>query len=58
MLNEKLYDIKKRIKESPQLTDDEFAAIMSPRNDEQIIDNLKFDEKNYNILDHIVINPK
>ncbi|MCL2808882.1 MAG: hypothetical protein FWD24_02315 [Treponema sp.] len=57
MTDEKLLEIRKKIEASPQLSDEEFISIMSHQNDEQNIDNLKFEEKNYNILNHIVIDP-
>jgi len=58
MQDEKLLEMRRKVKASPQLTDKEFNLIMSHQNDEQNIDNLKFDAKNYNILDHIVVDPK
>jgi len=49
-----LLNARKKLEESPNLTDKEYREKMSYMNDEGIIDNLKFDEKEYDILDHIV----
>lgn len=54
MEDTKLLDARKKLEESPNLTDDEYRKIMSYMNDEDIIDDLKFNEKDYDILDHIV----
>jgi len=58
MTDTKLLEIKAKIKASPQLSDEEYFTIMAHQNDEQIIDNLRFNDKNYDILDHIIINPE
>jgi len=57
MVDSKLLAAKKKLEASPHLTDAEFGKKMSHRNDEGNIDNLNFDKKNYDILDHIVIDP-
>jgi len=57
MTDAKLLDARKKLEASPNLTDEEFKAKMSFSNDEISIDALKFDKKNYDILDYVVINP-
>ena len=44
----------KKLEESPKLTDQEYRKKMSYMNDEDNIDNLKFDKKDYDILGHVV----
>jgi len=57
MADTKLHDARKKLEASPNLTDEEFSAKMSRSNDEISIDTLKFGKKNYDILDHVIINP-
>jgi hypothetical protein len=57
MADSKLIDARKKLEASPRLTDEEYKAKMSFSNDEISIDALKFDKKNYDILDYVVINP-
>jgi hypothetical protein len=57
MADSKLFDARKKLETSPNLTNEEFKAKMSHSNDEINIDNLKFNKKNYDILDYVVINP-
>jgi len=49
-----LLSARKRLQESQILTDEEYRKKMSHMNDEDNIDNLKFDKKDYDILDYIV----
>lgn len=49
-----LLNARKKLEESPNLTDNEYRKKMSHMNDEDNIDDLKFEEKNYDILEHIV----
>jgi len=56
MTDTTLINAKKKLEESPNLTDKEYRNKMSHLNDEDIIDNLKFDELDYDILDHVVYN--
>jgi hypothetical protein len=51
---EKPFDICSYIKNTPPLTDEEFAVMMSHDNDEMSIDDLDFEKKKFNILDYIV----
>jgi len=53
MVDTKLLAAKKKLEASPHLTNEEYNKIMSHQNDEENIDNLNFDKKNYDILDHI-----
>jgi len=55
MADAKLLAARKKLEASPHLTDEEYRKKMSHRNDEENIDNLNFDKKNYDILNHIVI---
>ena len=57
MADTKLLVARKKLEASPHLTDEKFKAKMSHLNNEISIDNLKFDKKNYDILDHVVIDP-
>jgi len=57
MVDTKLLAAQKKLEASPHLTDEEYKKKMSHQNDEGNIDNLNFDKKNYDILDHIVIDP-
>jgi hypothetical protein len=49
-----LLNARKKLEASPNLTDEEYGKKMSHMNDEDIIDDLKFNEKDYDILDHVV----
>ncbi|MCL2196038.1 MAG: hypothetical protein FWB77_00325 [Treponema sp.] len=49
-----LLEARKKLEASPNLTDEEYKKKMSHKNDEDAIDNLKFDEKDYDVLDYIV----
>jgi len=49
-----LLNARKRLEDSPNLTDNEYAKKMSHMNDEDDINNLDFDKKDYDILEHIV----
>jgi len=44
----------RKLEESPNLTDSEYKKKMSYMNDEDNIDDLEFDKKDYDILEHIV----
>jgi len=57
MMDAKLLAVRKKLEASPHLTNEEYKKKMSHQNDEENIDNLNFDKKNYDILDHIVIDP-
>jgi len=48
-----LLSARKRLEESPNLTDVEYRKKMSYMNDEDNIDDLEFDKKDYDILEHI-----
>jgi len=51
-----LLNARKKLEESPGMTDKEFRVKETPFNDEEDINNLKFDEKDkkdYDILEHI-----
>jgi len=59
MVDAKLLKARKTLEESPHLTNTEFKMMMSHPNDEDNIDDLDFDKKEaYNILDHVIINPR
>jgi hypothetical protein len=49
-----LINARKKLESSPNLTDKEYKKIMSHMNDEDSIDNLNFDKKDYDILDYVV----
>ena len=49
-----LINARKKLEASPNLTDKEYKKIMSHMNDEDSIDNLNFDKKDYDILDYVV----
>lgn len=49
----KLLNARKKLEESPNLTDEEYRKKLSYMNDEELIDDLNFDEKGYDILDCI-----
>jgi len=49
-----LLDAIKKLESSPNLSDEEYRKKMSHMNDEIDINNLKFGEKDYDILEHIV----
>jgi len=50
----KQFDICSYIKDTPPLTDEEFAVMMAHDNDEMSDKELDFEKKNFNILDYIV----
>jgi hypothetical protein len=49
-----LINARKKLEVSPNLTDKEYKKIMSHMNDEDSIDDLNFDKKDYDILDYVV----
>jgi hypothetical protein len=49
-----LLNARKKLEATPSLTDEEYRKKMSHMNDEDNIDDLKFNEKNYDILEHVV----
>ena len=51
-----LINARKQLEISPNLTDEDYRKKMSYMNDEDNINNLKFDEKKYDILEHVVFN--
>jgi hypothetical protein len=54
MEDTKLLNAIKKLKASPDLTDEEYRKKISHMNDEDCIDDLDFDKKNYDILDYVV----
>jgi hypothetical protein len=56
MTDTKILELRKMLKNAPSLTNEEFRKKMSFQNDEENIDDLKFDKKTYDILNHITIN--
>jgi len=51
-----LINARKKLEASPNLTDEEYRKKISHMNDEESIDDLDFDKKDYDILDHVVFN--
>ncbi|GBU29017.1 hypothetical protein R84B8_02579 [Treponema sp. R8-4-B8] len=49
-----LINARKKLEASPNLTDKEYEKKMSHMNDEDSIDDLDFDKKDYDILDYVV----
>jgi len=49
-----LKNAQRKLKESPNLTDEEYEKMMSHLNDEDDIDDLDFNKKDYDVLEHIV----
>jgi len=49
-----LINAKKKLELSPNLTDEEYRKKISHMNDEESIDYLDFDKKDYDILEHVV----
>jgi len=54
MEDNKLLNAIKKLKASPDLTDEEYRKKMSHMNDEESIDDLDFDKKDYDIIDYVV----
>jgi len=56
MEDKALIDARKKLEASPNLTDEEYRKKISHMNDEDCIDDLDFDKKDYDILKHVVFN--
>jgi hypothetical protein len=56
MEDKALINARKRLEASPNLTDEEYRKKISYMNDEDCIDDLDFDKKDYDILEHVVSN--
>jgi len=49
-----LINARKKLEASPNLTDKEYKKIMFHMNDEDSIDDLDFDKKEYDIINYVV----